>query len=133
MAAARPGRNSAASSVPASIAARNSAWLSTTLKRRNRCDSTACLKRSSSARLARLRATPQAEWVSFYDAGTGLRFRYLGNRSVKRCPDEPVKPCFVLSGPEMGYGSQYLLHFEVTNGSLEEVANKTGRSRATSG
>jgi uncharacterized protein len=93
------------------------------IKERNRCGTTACLKQSYSARLAGVRATPQAGWARFYDAGTGLRFRYLGNRSVKRCRDEPVKPCFELSGPEMGYGSQYLLQFEVIDGSLEEVAN----------
>jgi uncharacterized protein YecT (DUF1311 family) len=95
------------------------------IRGRNRCDSTECLQRSYSARLAQLRATARAGWVGFADAGTGLRFRYLGNRSVKRCPDQPAKPCFQLSGPKMGYGSDYLLQFEVTKGSLEAVANET--------
>jgi uncharacterized protein YecT (DUF1311 family) len=90
---------------------------------RNRCDSTECLKRSYSARLAQLRATAQARWVNFADAGTGRRFRYLGNRSVKRCPDQPANPCFQLSGPKMAYGSDYLLRFEVTKGSPEAVAD----------
>lgn len=103
---------------PADEAASQRRWLAL----RNRCNDVACIARTYRDRLVELRATPTAGWHEFHDPATGLRFRYLANRSVKPCASDMGPRCYILSGPGMAAGSTYFLQLQVADGSTEAVA-----------
>jgi uncharacterized protein len=103
---------------PADVTAAQRRWLAA----RNRCKDAACVARAYRDRMAELRATPVAGWRDFHDPATGLRFRYLANRSVKPCAGDAGPRCSMLSGPGMAAGSAYFLQLQVVDGSLETVA-----------
>jgi uncharacterized protein len=103
---------------PADVSASQRRWLAS----RNRCKDAECVARAYRARLAELRATPTAGWRAFHDAETGLRFRYLANRSVKPCASDLGPRCYTLSGPGMAAGSTYFLQLQMADGSTEAVA-----------
>jgi uncharacterized protein YecT (DUF1311 family) len=105
--------------IPAEVTASQRRWLAT----RNQCGDAACVARAYQARLNELRQTPVATHQEFRDSATGLYFRYLGNRTVKRCTTDPGTVCFQLAGPGMGYGSAYFVQFELVDRSLAAVAD----------
>ncbi len=86
---------------PADVTASQRRWLAA----RNRCNDAACVAQTYRDRLTELRATPGAGWREFHDPATGLRFRYLANRSVKPCAGDAGPRCHILSGPGMAAGS----------------------------
>lgn len=104
---------------PAEVTASQRRWLAS----RNRCEDAACVARSYPVRLNELRHTPRATRQAFDDPATGLHFRYLGNRAVKRCATDPGTVCYQLAGPGMAYGSEYFVQFELVDGSLAEAAD----------
>lgn len=105
--------------VPGELAASQGRWLAT----RNQCADAACVAHAYQGRLKELRQVPRASMQTYSDPATGLQFRYLGNRSVKRCTSDPGTVCFQLAGPGMGYGSEYFVRFELVDGSLAAVAD----------
>lgn len=105
--------------VPAEVAASQRRWLA----RRNRCEDAACVARSYPLRLNELRQTPRATRQAFDDPATGLYFRYLGNRAIKRCTTDSGTACYQLAGPGMAYGSEYFVQFELVGKSLAEAAD----------
>jgi hypothetical protein len=104
---------------PADVTASQRRWLAA----RNQCTDARCLVRMYQGRLTELRQTPVAGWTEFQEPGTALHFRYLGNRSVKRCVADQGTVCFQLSGPGMAYGSTYFVQFEIVDGALAKVAD----------
>jgi uncharacterized protein len=103
---------------PADVAASQRRWLAS----RNRCKDAECIAAAYRARLVELRAVPMAGWREFHDPATGLRFRYLANRSVKPCAGDLGPRCFTLSGPGMAAGSTSFVQMQVTDGSIDAVA-----------
>lgn len=106
------------SRMPAEVAASQRRWLAL----RNGCKDAACVAGAYRARLAELSTVPKAGWRDFHDPATGLRFRYLANRSVKPCANGEGPRCFVLSGPGTAWGSAYFLQLQVADGSTDAVA-----------
>jgi uncharacterized protein YecT (DUF1311 family) len=104
---------------PADVLVSQRRWLAT----RNQCGDAACVARAYQARLNELRQTPMATHQEFRDSATGLHFRYLGNRTVKRCTTDPGTVCFQLGGPGMAYGSAYFVQFELVDRPLAAVAD----------
>jgi uncharacterized protein len=104
---------------PAEVTASQRRWLAG----RNRCSDAACVASAYQSRIQALRQTPLATRQQFNDPATGLQFRYLGNRTVKRCTSDPGTACFQLAGPAMAYGSAYFVQIELHDGSLAAVAD----------
>ena len=98
------------------------AWINTL----NRCTDVACLAQSYSDRLAALNNVKPAGWKTYSDPDLGVSFEYLGNREVKKpCPRRFDQRCVALVGRNMGI-SDYIIAFEVANGTLEKVATDQG-------
>ena len=87
---------------------------------RNKCKDENCLKNAYKDRLAQLEANRQTEWSKFSDTNLGIEFFYPTNRKVKAGCRES-RNCIALVGKPMTY-SDYIIAFEVFDGSLEMVA-----------
>lgn len=95
------------------------AWL----MQRNRCADADCLTKAYHERIASMEKTPLAGWKRYHDPRLKISFEYLGNREVKPCSEDSGNNCLMLVGHNMA-NSNYLIEFQVTEGSLEEVAEK---------
>ncbi len=89
-------------------------WLKTT---RENCKTEAELTQVYKDRIAALRKVPKYSWKTFRDTTLGIEFEYPGIYTIK-C-DYPKFSIYIL-GNDMP-DSDYLMHFEVWNGSFEDV------------
>lgn len=92
------------------------AWLK---QERSLCNDSKCLMQICRDRIAKLGQTRRAGWKTYHDTRLSISFEYLENRRVKACPTGSGDRCIALA--EWGTGD-YLIAFNIENGSLEKVA-----------
>jgi uncharacterized protein len=103
---------------PDEVATSQKAWL----KVRDACKDTACIAAAYRAREEALGQIKRAEWITYSDPALGISFEHLSNRKVKRpCPSIGGDTCVALVSRGMKK-DEYLVAFELTDGTLEDVA-----------
>jgi uncharacterized protein len=106
---------------PKAVVAAQKDWV----RQRNRCADASCVGDAYRNRMAALAKVPTAGWKTYSDARLGISFEYLGNRRVKPCAvSAHGQRCVMLLSRDMP-NSDYLMAFDVVDGSLERVAEDT--------
>lgn len=119
-----------AAATPGEVLTSQKAWL----KVRDACRDAPCIAAAYRAREETLRQFQRAEWVTYSDPALGISFEHLSNLQVKKpCPALGGERCVALVTPGMKKG-EYLVAFELTEGTLEDVAtDKAGFEKQDDG
>ncbi|MEN9796628.1 MAG: hypothetical protein RL653_324 [Pseudomonadota bacterium] len=115
---------------PDEVVTSQKAWL----KSRDACRDAACVASAYRSRDEALQQFKRAEWITYSDPALGISFEHLSNRQVKKpCPSIGGEQCVALVARGMKK-DEYLVAFEITSGTLEDVAaDKAGFEKQDNG